>query len=225
MIFLVAQRVKNTRINALSIYANAVDFLETKLTWTKYWWILLRFDRNCVECKVWWFLLMICQHNGLDDLATNKQQAVFKRLTMTSQWARWRLKSPGSRLFTQPLIQTQIKENTKAPRHLPFVRGIQRSPVNSPHKWPVTRKMFPFDDVIMEMVTLLWFYFDATLKIARHTAHTSVSGRNPKQQQLMIHISDLMTVITCGTAILTIIKRGVGSLKVIEKIGLIVDTY
>ena len=23
------------------------------------------------------------------------------------------------------------------------------SPVNSPHKWPVTRKMFPFDDVIM----------------------------------------------------------------------------
>ena len=27
---------------------------------------------------------------------------------------------------------------------LAFVRG----PVNSPHKWPVTRKMFPFDDVI-----------------------------------------------------------------------------
>ena len=25
----------------------------------------------------------------------------------------------------------------------------QRKPVNSPHKWPVTRKMFPFDDVIM----------------------------------------------------------------------------
>ena len=32
---------------------------------------------------------------------------------------------------------------------LAFVRGIQRRPVNSPHKWPVTRKMFPFDDVIM----------------------------------------------------------------------------
>ena len=30
-----------------------------------------------------------------------------------------------------------------------FVWGIHRSPVNSPHKWPVTRKMFPFDDVIM----------------------------------------------------------------------------
>ena len=33
---------------------------------------------------------------------------------------------------------------------LVFVRGIHRGPVNSPHKWPVTRKMFPFDDVIMQ---------------------------------------------------------------------------
>ena len=32
---------------------------------------------------------------------------------------------------------------------LAFVRGIHRWPMNSPHKWPVTRKMFPFDDVIM----------------------------------------------------------------------------
>ena len=32
---------------------------------------------------------------------------------------------------------------------LAFVRGNHRGPVNSPHKWPVTRKMFPFDDVIM----------------------------------------------------------------------------
>ena len=33
---------------------------------------------------------------------------------------------------------------------LAFVRGIHRGPVNSPHKWPVTRKLFPFDDVIMD---------------------------------------------------------------------------
>ena len=32
---------------------------------------------------------------------------------------------------------------------LAFVRVIHRGPVNSPHKWPVTRKMFPFDYVIM----------------------------------------------------------------------------
>ena len=33
---------------------------------------------------------------------------------------------------------------------LVFVQGIHRGPVNSPHKWPVTRKMFPFHDVIMQ---------------------------------------------------------------------------
>ena len=32
---------------------------------------------------------------------------------------------------------------------LAFLRGNHRSPVDSPHKGPVTRKMFPFDDVIM----------------------------------------------------------------------------
>ena len=34
---------------------------------------------------------------------------------------------------------------------LAFVRGTHRGPVNSPHKWPVTRKMFPFDDVTMDL--------------------------------------------------------------------------
>ena len=35
---------------------------------------------------------------------------------------------------------------------LAFVMGINQWPVNSPHKGPVTRKMFPFDDVIMKIV-------------------------------------------------------------------------
>ena len=33
---------------------------------------------------------------------------------------------------------------------LAFVWGIHRLPVNSPHKGPVTRKKFPFDDVIID---------------------------------------------------------------------------
>ena len=32
---------------------------------------------------------------------------------------------------------------------LAFVKGIHRWPVNNPHKGPITRKMFPFDDVKM----------------------------------------------------------------------------
>ena len=41
----------------------------------------------------------------------------------------------------------QIKENIKALRHWPL--WGDQSMVNSPHKKPVTRLMFPFDDVIM----------------------------------------------------------------------------
>ena len=44
-----------------------------------------------------------------------------RSITLTLLWPRWRLKSPASRLFTQPFIQTQIKENIKGPRrHWPL---------------------------------------------------------------------------------------------------------
>ena len=42
---------------------------------------------------------------------------------------------------------------------LAFVWGIRRGPVNSPHKWPVTRKMFPFDDVIMSLSSATYLFF------------------------------------------------------------------
>ena len=39
---------------------------------------------------------------------------------------------------------------------LVLVRGIRRWPVNSPHKGPVTREMFPFDDVVMKCIPAEW---------------------------------------------------------------------
>ena len=47
----------------------------------------------------------------------------------------------------------QRKHQSSAP--LSFVWGIHRGPVNSPHKWPVTRKTFPFDDAIMYMTNAM----------------------------------------------------------------------
>ena len=41
---------------------------------------------------------------------------------------------------------------------LAFVWGIHWGPVNSPHKWPLTRKMFTFDDVIMLYGSKLLLY-------------------------------------------------------------------
>ena len=49
---------------------------------------------------------------------------------------------------------------------LAFVQEIHRGPVNFPHKWPVTRKMFPFDDVVMKIMWIfhgmLCFYYNNT---------------------------------------------------------------
>ena len=102
-------------------------------------------------------------------------------------------------MFTQLFVQTQTKENIKAPRHWPlwgefagarlrlkspafivystfysgadqrmhkssaslaFVKGIHRWPVNSPQKGPVTRKRFPFDDVILRHPPITIFHHD-----------------------------------------------------------------
>ena len=46
-------------------------------------------------------------------------------------------------------IQGAVQRKYQSSASLAFVRGIHRWPVNSPHKGPVTRKMIPFDDVIM----------------------------------------------------------------------------
>ena len=72
---------------------------------------------------------------------------------------------------------------------LAFVRGIHRWPVNSSHKWPVTRKMFPFDDVIMDIdyigctdICLPAFHWDGFhilaifYKIFMHTLITRLMG-------------------------------------------------
>ena len=57
---------------------------------------------------------------------------------------------------------------------LAFVRGIHRSPVNSPHKGPVTRKMFPLDDVIMVSMTT------PLLDVGHHKVKNTVWYRNEK---------------------------------------------
>ena len=69
-------------------------------------------------------------------------------ITGTSWWARRCLKLPASRSFAQPFFQVQIKQTSK-PRVSGLCEGIPRWPMKSPHKGPVTRKKFPFDDGIM----------------------------------------------------------------------------
>ena len=63
----------------------------------------------------------------------------------------------ASQITSLTIVFSTVYLDTDQRKHqcsasLAFVRGIHRRPVNSPHKWPVTRKMFPFDDVIMVFI-------------------------------------------------------------------------
>ena len=49
-------------------------------------------------------------------------------------------------------VYSTVQRKHLSSASLASVRGIHRWPLNSSHKWPVTRKMFPFDYVIMQKV-------------------------------------------------------------------------
>ena len=60
----------------------------------------------------------------------------------------------ASQIASLTIVHSTVYSDADQRKHqssasLAYVRGIHWGPVNSPHKWPVTRKMFPFDDVIM----------------------------------------------------------------------------
>ena len=63
---------------------------------------------------------------------------------------------------------------------LTFVRGIHRWPVNSPHKWPVTRKMFPFDDVIM---TYFWLNPLSAVSFGKHKNTFAIFQHSSKMKR------------------------------------------
>ena len=80
------------------------------------------------------------------------------------------------------LFRRRSKKTSKL-RVTGLCAGNSPGPVNSQHKWPVTRKMFPFDDVIMcegnnirrpeqrahdAMITSLWRQNDVVMSFWRH---------------------------------------------------------
>ena len=70
----------------------------------------------------------------------------------------------ASQITSLTIVYSAVYSSADQRKHqssasLAFVRGIHRWPVNSPHKWPVTRKMLPFDDVIMEWKHRNWESF------------------------------------------------------------------
>ena len=85
------------------------------------------------------------RHNGLSSVSNHQpHDCLLNRLFMRRSKKRSKFRVTGLCAGNSPVTVAwrQTLETTR------FFKGL-RWPVNSPHKWPVTRKMFPFDDVIM----------------------------------------------------------------------------
>ena len=64
------------------------------------------------------------------------------------------MSSMASQIIGVSIVYSTVCSGADQGKHqssvlLAFVWGIHQWPVDSPHKGPVTRKMFPFDDIIM----------------------------------------------------------------------------
>ena len=106
-----------TKKHHLNLLSSITKALLTH-TLASFWW-----KQSCIQ-SIWWIHYRFPNREGVWNHHTHENRTAIHHfhpsITVTSQWATWRLKSPASRLFTRPFIQAQIKENTKAPRHWPL---------------------------------------------------------------------------------------------------------
>ena len=119
-------------IDAESINSCRISLVHSKTLITTNWQEFILWILGGCTIEVWeWISIYIPQH--YDDVIMDVIASQITSLTVVY-----------SIVYSDA---DQKKHQSSA--SLAFVRGIHRGPVNSPHKWPVTRKMFPFDDVIM----------------------------------------------------------------------------
>ena len=89
--------------------------------------------RRLYNVKLGFRTIIPIWRSAVISMSTTDRKSTYVFIAMTTQWAQERLKSPVPRLFTQSFMQTQIKENIKAPRCWPFceeftgVRWIPRA--------------------------------------------------------------------------------------------------
>ena len=103
---------------------------------------------------------------------------------------------------------------------LAFVLGIHRGPVNSPHKWPVTRRMFPFDDVIMpyDIVVLGQCWFRKWLVAWWHWTITGINNVHAINtfENVVCKIPAILFKTQCGKSIVSFMQWKGGFCKIIS---------
>ena len=103
-----------------------------------------------VNVTFWYFIFCATENKvqGITQQTNEKRYHMSFRITMTSHERHVVSNHRSLDCLFNSLCAPTSKRH-QSPHYWPFVRGIHRWPVNSPHKGPVTRKKLPFDDVIM----------------------------------------------------------------------------
>ena len=115
--------------------------------------------------RVWWYLNLICQQClqskiiplrplVWQDFLESRRPFLVRSFCDRNHYNDVIMSSMASQITSVSIVYSTVYSGADQRKHqsyatLAFVRVIHRWPVNSPHKGPVTRKMFPFDDVIM----------------------------------------------------------------------------
>ena len=134
--------------------------------------------------------LFLCGKFGLDNSISKQTMshsvAVLRSVQILSQvhYDDVIMMAIASQITSLTIVYSAVYSDAHQRKHqssasLAFVWGIHRGPVNPPHKWPVTRKMFPFDDVIMSHVQITHDYipFWATYRLLHSVTSKRLPGK------------------------------------------------
>ena len=111
----------------------------------------------------------------------------------------------ASQIASLTIVFSTVYLDTDQRKHqssmsLAFVWGIHRGPVNSPHKWPVTRKMFTFDEVIMipsnrhSHAKLIWLI---TCTVERHSIwHCCKPWYSREQRRMVMALASILPTLS-----------------------------
>ena len=145
------------RRKIITVPLNILSSVQSKIlicqNFLGYSWLLIHFhcSENIIQNEQW----CLMKYSPVPS-ATARQSNI--------SWYWWSIMSThycvaimgtvASQITSLTIVYTTVYSDADQSKHqssasLAFVWGIHRGLVNSPHKGPVTRKMFPFDDVIM----------------------------------------------------------------------------
>ena len=116
-------------------------------TWLLYWECKLKH----IPCQYRRNLLIVIFRSVLNALSARKCTS---RCLRGYHYDDVIMSEIASQITSLAIVYSTVLSGADQSKHqssasLAFVWEIHRWPVNFPHKWPVTRKIFPFDDVIM----------------------------------------------------------------------------